>query len=204
MTKSTSGRAPQKPRTAQPIRLDPNHPLYPEFQADFANKTLDCTHRPAHDCSCCWFFGMGINKQDGYGMYNIPVRLRPLFPPDVVALTANRAGFLAGVQPWISKGQEIDHICHKDDGSCEPRSCTHRACVRPSHLATMDAKSNRKQIARKKRLTCRANLHLVTPANTGRTASGRTYCEDCRLMKAVERQEAKDDRARAKAGVGAA
>ena len=134
----TKQRRSKKPRKREPFLIDVTSPQYKEFQDDVALRTLYCEHtrRGEYLCGCCWLWGGSITWQ-GYAVYHIPKRLSSLFPPGMVTMSANRAAFLAFVQPYIAENFEIDHACHKDDGSCEPRTCTHRACVRPRHLTTM-------------------------------------------------------------------
>lgn len=198
-------RRSKKPRTSKVFALDVTDPLFKEFQDDVAMKTLGCHHARQGNflCSCCWMWGSSITPQ-GYGVYHIPRRFRSLFPPGTESLSANKAAYIAFVSPIAGKDIDVDHLCHKDDGSCDPKTCTHRSCVRPNHLSPLDWISNRRQTARKKRVLCPAGDHVMTAANTGRTPRGASYCKDCRAMKALQRQEARDERARAKAGTRAA
>lgn len=79
----------------------------------------------------CWPWG-GTVRDDGYGIFQYDGDRSP----------AHRVAYELAVGS-IPEGLDVDHRCHKPDGSCPGGSgCAHRRCVRPEHLAPATRRDN--------------------------------------------------------------
>lgn len=76
----------------------------------------------------CWRWTAGIYPTNGYGYF----RNRK----------AHRVAYELFVEP-IPEGMTIDHVCHTLDIDClGGRTCPHRLCVCPDHLAVKTREEN--------------------------------------------------------------
>ena len=78
----------------------------------------------------CWPF-TGARTGWGYGNFYIQGRYRG----------AHVASYLLFVGP-ITKGLEVDHLCHERGKCAGGRTCPHRACANPGHLALATHRNN--------------------------------------------------------------
>lgn len=117
----------------------------------------------------CWLW-TGTHTGKGYGRF---------WPTNVPTLAHRWA--------WeqengaIPDGLTIDHLCH-DGAQCQGgRDCPHRRCVRPSHLAPLEAAANlRRAFAERRSVQTHCRLgHEWTEANTIPIVRGR-LCRTCR------------------------
>lgn len=185
-------------------RIDTSDPVWPDFVAWVLARVEYCEHGITCTHSCCWKWkkskvarGWGLASWGRGRFYRLTGQ---------TGMTATRAMWLVmndGVPP---NTKQLDHSCH--DKACPAKNaknellCPHRMCVRIDHLALMTGQDNGSQQMSnyENRDFCPEGVHAVTKANTGRTPGGKPYCVDCRLVKATLRQEARDERKRAKAG----
>jgi hypothetical protein len=194
-------------KTPHVKRIDTDDPLWPVFVEWVLTRIEYCEHGITCRYDCCWHWKATILKR-GWGLANWGKKFYAL--TGQTGMSAHRAVWLVlnnGVPP---NTMHLDHSCH--DKNCpgvkakDESLCPHRSCVRIDHLAIMPPKDNSSQTFNRyeDRDFCPAGEHAVSKANTGRTPSGSPYCVDCRLHKAALRKEARDERARAKAGTRAA
>ncbi len=71
----------------------------------------------------CWLWSACRNPS-GYGLINVDRKSR----------LAHRESYVASGRV-IPDGLDLDHTCHKNDGSCVGgNACLHRRCINPDHL----------------------------------------------------------------------
>jgi hypothetical protein len=79
----------------------------------------------------CWLW-TGSLCSSGYGNFRDNRVLKP----------AHRYSYELITGP-IPDGKQLDHTCHKNDGSCSGGvTCVHRRCVNPSHLDPVTSQEN--------------------------------------------------------------
>jgi hypothetical protein len=92
----------------------------------------------------------------------------------------------------VPDGLTLDHLCHSRSLSCKGGpSCSHRRCVRPSHLAAVTSLEQTARSVTMQSATCK-NGHEWTDANTGwakhptvRRHDGMArYCRQCHADRA--------------------
>lgn len=118
----------------------------------------------------CWIWTGSVNP-GGYGSLII----------DGSARYAHRVSYQLHVGP-IPYRYEVDHLCHNDAvdrGVCEGgRSCMHRRCWNPSHLAAVSSKDNIRGGRSTKR--CKRGHDLTNPANVYvHGVTGKRRCKVC-------------------------
>lgn len=132
----------------------------------------------------CWLFD-GTIDEHGYGRLGVDGRSR----------RAHRLAYTAWVGA-IPEGLQVDHTCH-NESECEGgRTCDHRRCINPAHLALATVGENvlsGKGIAATyaRRTACK-NGHEYTDENTRwietKTGTKARVCRACR--RANERRRA--------------
>lgn len=104
---------------------------------------------------------------------------------------SSRAVYSRFIGP-IPDGMQVDHKCHRDDGSCIGGvTCIHRRCVNPLHLQLLTGAANtrRSMAARRARERHAAVTHCkygheYTPENTARSSyHGRRQCRECERIR---------------------
>ena len=82
----------------------------------------------------------------------------------------------------IPAGLQIDHVCHNQDGNCLGGvTCSHRRCVRLSHLELASLRENVTRGGNTKKLHCPAG-HPYNAVNTYYNTGPHPY-RQCRICK---------------------
>lgn len=137
----------------------------------------------------CWHF-TGHIKKDGYGLLK-DRRVKKVRNAHVVAFEAIRGD--------VPKGYEIDHECHKLEECYGGRTCMHRRCVNPDHLAMVTKAKNASRAHRRtthnpiaaqinRAKTHCSQGHEFTAANTYVWRNERICCQ-CRAQLQRRRYE---------------
>lgn len=74
----------------------------------------------------CWEWTGGTNS-DGYGLVGSG--------RSALNVTVHRVAVIVRDGRDIPDGMTVDHLCHKADECPGGRTCRHRRCVNPEHLA---------------------------------------------------------------------
>lgn len=119
----------------------------------------------------CWPWTGPLNR-DGYGAGYAPTTS--------VMMCPHRAAYLLSFGE-IGDGLQVDHECHNRDSSCTGgRTCVHRRCCNPAHMA---AKTNRENgLASHRHNGNRTNCvrgHAFDEANTRIDRHGHRWCRAC-------------------------
>src|SRR5688572_25697705 len=77
----------------------------------------------------CWLWTACMQR--GYGIFAR------------ISGAGTRAHRIAYYWTYGTAPEQLDHLCHQSDGSCQGGStCTHRRCVNPGHLAPTTIRAN--------------------------------------------------------------
>lgn len=147
--------------------LDP----FPRFIANIAPQPNGCWH---------W---TGRIKENGYTQMSVNAKIVPL----------HRWSYEFFVGP-IPAGMEIDHLCHAHDSCHGGRTCLHRRCLNPDHLAPASHAENTLRgvgvPAQNKRKTHCKRGHAFDEHNTLVNARGHRDCRICHALRALRRYHA--------------
>lgn len=124
----------------------------------------------------CWLWTAALTD-NGYGLF-CPT-------PDTI-VRAHRWAWENEHGRAFPDRLQADHLCHTRDAECRPRGqepCTHRRCVRPSHIEPVTSRENTLRggspAARYVATGLCANGHPFTPETTVIRPDGSRRCRIC-------------------------
>lgn len=154
----------------------------------FVRRTLA---RYTEDADGCWLYD-GSTTRDGYAQANYKTGGRQFAVyVHVLAYQLERGD--------LADGMEIDHLCHDPDVCTDLRSCKHRRCLNPGHLAQVTGDQNRRRTNAPPTLNRRKTHCPQGHAYDSHEGTGRR-CSTCRRgdkQRQYERHGATDNAKRA-------
>ncbi len=124
----------------------------------------------------CWLWGAG-NTVNNYGR----IRVGGKRGPQVMV----HRYLYETVFGRLAPGLVVDHVCHTRDTLCPGgKTCPHRSCVNPEHLAAAtqgeNIRAGRGVAARRAKMTHCGQGHEFTYANTRIERTGSRRCLTCK------------------------